>query len=78
MKQYVDIYKNMTNQENFKKDTEELFDLLKKYTRKYDFMGGRRMLQTPADLLEAQLRIALEIVRTDDENAKQSRKDCMC
>lgn len=68
----------MTNQENFKKDTEELFVLLNKYKRKYDFMGGSVMLQTPADLLEAQLRIALQIVRTDDENKAQNRADCLC
>lgn len=68
----------MTNQENFKKDTEELFDLLQKYKENYDFMRGSRILQTPAELLEAQLRIALVIVRTDEENAQQSRKDSMC
>ncbi len=62
----------MTNQENFKKDTTELFNLIRKYKNNYDFMGNG------LDDAEGHLRTALEIVRTDEENTKQRQVDCYC
>lgn len=68
----------MTNQEQFKKDTKELHDLLKDYKRHYNFMGGSRVLQSPLDLTIASLRNALAIVYTDEEERNQKQVDDRC
>lgn len=68
----------MTDNEQFRADTEELFNKLKTYKKKHSFMSGGRMNQKGADILEDELRLVLTILRTDEENAKQRQWDSYC
>ena len=68
----------MTNNAEFKKDSEELFNKLLEYKRNYHFMSGGRLNTTGVDELERQLRMVLEIVRTDEENDRQYQRDSYC
>lgn len=67
----------MTDNKNFKEETTKLHDSLKAYKSKYRFVSGGKVAPTPIDLAVNQLRSFLEIVRTDDENAQQEKKDGM-
>ncbi len=67
----------MTNQENFKKDTENLFNSILTYKSRYRFVSNGKNPKA-LDLFERELRTMLEIVRTDEENTQQYRSDSMC
>ena len=68
----------MTNNEKFKIDTEELFNKVKAYKKKYSFMSGSRTTQKGVDVLEDELRVLLTVLRTDEENSDQKKWDSYC
>lgn len=68
----------MTNNEEFKKDIEELFSKVTKVKRKYSFMSGGRITQKGVDILEDELRLLLTVLRTDEENEQQRKYDSYC
>lgn len=68
----------MTNQEQFKKDTEELYNQIKKYRRKYSQLeNGGKFNRPTLKVAEDHLRTFLEIVWTDEESRAEYRRDGM-
>jgi hypothetical protein len=68
----------MTDNEQFRADTEELFNKLTDYKKRHSFMRGGKMDPKGVDILESELRLVLTILRTDEENAKQRQWDSYC
>lgn len=70
----------MTDNTTFKENTEKLFSALREYKKNYSFMSstGRGPKDSPIDLLDAQLRTHLEVLRTDEENQNQRKRDSYC
>lgn len=68
----------MTNNEKFKADTEELLTKITTYKKRYSFMSGGRMNQKGVDILVDELKVLLTVLRTDEENADQQRRDSYC
>lgn len=66
----------MTNQTQFKEDTESLFKMVHFYKSRYRFMSDGKNPK-PLDVLEKELRLVLQIVRTDEENSAQTKRDGM-
>lgn len=69
----------MTNQEQFKKDTKELYDKLTQYLYDYsDVEQNGRFSSGGLIQAKATLRGFLYIVNTDEEEKQQRRTDSMC
>lgn len=66
----------MTNQEQFKKDTKELYDKLSEYLQNYSDVEPNGRF-TPGGLIQAKytLRGFLYIANTDEEDKLQERED---
>ena len=67
----------MTNTEQFKKDTEELYAKIKGYQSAYPFTKGGKTGVDPLAQSTHQLRGFLEIVWTDGELKAQHSRDGM-
>ena len=68
----------MTDNDQFRADTEELFTKLKNYKKRHSFMSGGKINQKGVDILEDELRLVLTILRTDEQNADQRKWDSYC
>lgn len=67
----------MTDNEQFKNDAEELFSKITSFKKKYGFMSSGKNPK-PIDMLESDLRVILKILRTDEENQNQNKRDTWC
>jgi hypothetical protein len=70
----------MTNNEKLKEDTTELFNKLMTFQKKHRNVISRGVLKgnDSFQLMERDLRMMLQILRTDEENNEQFTKDCLC
>lgn len=68
----------MTNQEQFKKDTEALYKQIKKYRRQYSQLENNgKFMKSSLRAAQDELRIFLEIVWTDEESGAEYQRDGM-
>jgi hypothetical protein len=68
----------MTDNTKLKIDTEKLLDLVISFRRQYLSHFQSRRTSDGGELFERDLRLILWMLRTDEENAQQQRRDNMC
>lgn len=68
----------MTNQTQFKQDTQELYDKLTQYLREYDVEQNGRFSTGGLIQAKSTLRTFLYICNSDEEDKQQKRSDSMC